>query len=75
MKAPHLTEDQAARLIVASRDLAEAAFNRGNTRSPAKWAKRLEAKAKAVDAALADIPSYAAVALPDPANVRQDRTP
>ena len=75
MKAPTLTEDQAARLIVAARELAEAAFNRGNMRAPAKWAKRLEAKARAVDEALSEIPGYGAVELPDPANVRQDHTP
>ena len=64
MKAPPLTEEQAARLIVAARELATAAFNRGNSRGPALWAKRLEAKAAKVDEALRTIPGYGAVELP-----------
>ena len=65
MKAPPLSEEQAARLIVAARELADAAFNRGNGLPPARWAKRLEQKAARVDAALEVIPGYGAVSLPE----------
>ena len=64
MNLPPLSEDQVARLIVTSRELAEVAFNRGNARGPAQWAKRLEAKAAKVDEALRAIPGYGAVELP-----------
>ena len=64
MKAPPLSEDQAARLIVAARELADIAINRGNSLPPARWAKKLEAKAAKVDEALRTIPGYRAVALP-----------
>ena len=74
MEAPQLSEEQAAALIVAARELTQAAFNEGNARAPAQWAKHLEGKAAKCRAVLKTIPAYGAVELPDPANVRQDRS-